>query len=122
MPTVPSTCSLGVGANTAIFSLVNALFFVPLPIAEPARAVAVYTSDFSGPRYGGSSLPDFLDFRERSGAFEGLAAYSIQPFAIASDAGEPTRVWGELVSGEYFATLGLFPARGRALRPEDERG
>lgn len=110
---------IGLGANTAIFSLVNALFFVPLPAADRERLVAVYTSDFSGPRFSASSHPDFLDFGEKTSVFESLAAYSPQPFALATGA-EPARIWGELVSGDYFGLLGVRAEAGRTLGPADE--
>src|SRR5918998_2044177 len=68
--------ALGIGANTTIFSLVNALLLRPLGgVADPARLVAVYTSDFSSGLYGSSSFPDYLDLREQCDAFAGLAAY-----------------------------------------------
>jgi hypothetical protein len=83
--------------------------------------VAVFTSDYSGPPHGGSSYPDYLDFREKCDAFDGLAAYTLQPVAILGQEGQSARLWAELVTGDYFATLGIPIARGRALGPEDDR-
>jgi len=74
--------ALGVGANTTIFSLLNALLLQPLPGRDPGRLATVYTSDFSGPLYGASSYPDYLDFRAQSPSFEGLAAYTAQPLLL----------------------------------------
>jgi len=54
---------LGIGGNTAIFTLVDALLLRPMPVAEPDRVVSIYTSDFSSTKYGGSSYPDFVDFQ-----------------------------------------------------------
>ena len=110
---------LGIGGNTAIFGVVNALFFMPLPVADPESVVAVYTSDFSGPRYGNSSHPDFLDLRDEPGLFDSLAAYSFEPLALMTER-EPSRVWSELVSGDYFSTLGVGMALGRGLGLPDD--
>src|SRR5262245_15155237 len=71
------TLALGVGANTAIFSLVDAILLRPLSgVEDPERLVAVYTSDFSSTRYGTSSYPDYVDYRNRNDFFSGLAAFS----------------------------------------------
>lgn len=112
---------LGIGANTAIFSLVNGALLKPLPVRDPGRVVALFTSDYSGSDYGGTSYLDFLDFRERSDAFEGLSAYVLQPVAFAGLEGQSARLWAELATPDYFATLGLPIARGRALGQEDDR-
>jgi predicted permease len=114
------TLALGIGANTTLFSLVNALFLAPLPVSEPERVVVLYTSDFSGPLYGSSSYPDFADLRDRPQLFESLAAYSLEAVALTTDR-EPARVWSEFVSGGYFPTLGLGMALGRPLGREDDR-
>jgi predicted permease len=110
---------LGIGAVTTLASLVQAVLLRPLPVAEPERVVAVYTSDYSGPSYGGSSYPDYLDFRA-SGVFDGLVAYETAPLGLAAD-GVSARAWAEFVTGDYFATLGVPVARGRALAPGDDR-
>ncbi len=72
--------ALGICANTTIFSLINGLILRPLAgVKEPERLVAVYTSDYSSGLYGGSSYPDYLDFRDQADALAGLAAYDQQP-------------------------------------------
>lgn len=110
--------ALGIGANTTIFSVLNAVLLRPLPgVADPSRLVAVYTSDFSGPRFGSSSYGDYLAMRE-SGAFEDVAAYSPMPLSVAL--GErAVRVVGEAVSANYFEVLGVRPARGRFFLPAE---
>jgi hypothetical protein len=104
--------ALGIGANTAIFSLVDALLLRPLPGRDPARLATVYTSDFSGPLYGASSYPDYLDFRSQSRSFEGLAAYGAQPVVLTDPGGESRRALAQLVSGNLFDTIGLPAAQG----------
>jgi predicted permease len=113
------TLGLGIGANTTIFSVINALFLTPLPVSDPERVVSVFTSDYSGPLHGRSSYPDFEDLRNQPELFESLAAYSFDAVALKTDR-DPIRVWAELVSGEYFPTLGLPMALGRALGPKDD--
>jgi len=106
--------ALGIGANTTIFSLLNALLLRPLPGRDPARLATVYTSDHSGPLYGGSSYPDYLDFRSQSHVFDGLAAYGVQPLVL-SDAGE-----SRVIDGRVLETvIGISPCqegRGRCRR------
>ena len=106
--------ALGIGANTAIFSLINGLLLVPTPGRDHARLVTVYTSDSSGPLHGASSYPDYVDFRDRSQAFEDLAAHTLQPLLVTVR-GESRRVMGALVTGNTFGLLGLQAAHGRLL-------
>ncbi len=112
--------ALGIGANTTIFSLVNALLLRALPVEDPGELVWVYTSDFSGPPYGTSSYPDFLDFRGKGEAFSGVLASSSQPLSMSSD-GVTERVLGEIVTGNYFTLLGVKPALGRTFLPEEDQ-
>lgn len=112
---------LGIGANATIFSFLNAIFLRPLPVQDPDRVVAVFTSDFSGPPYGGSSYPDYLDFQTRTDAFAGLAAYTVAPMSL-SEGSQTDRVFGELVTANYFAVAGLQAARGRTFRPVEDEG
>jgi putative ABC transport system permease protein len=115
------TLSLGIGANTAIFSVVNALLLKPLPVTKPEELITLYTSDFSGQIYGASAYPDYLDFRARAEVLNGLLAYwgqSVIPGA-AGESQEPLRA--EIVSGNYFAVLGVTPVSGRAFLPEGDR-
>jgi predicted permease len=114
------TLALGVGANSVIFSLVNALLLRPLPVEKPERIAAVYTSDFSSTQYGGSSYPDYVDFRDRNQVFSGTVAYMPTAFSLNVD-GTNERSFGEVVSGNYFSTLGVRPALGRGFLPEEDR-
>ncbi|MFN7943776.1 MAG: ABC transporter permease [Blastocatellia bacterium] len=115
------TLALGIGANSTIFSFVNAALLKPLPVTRPAELVTLYTGDFSGQLYGTSSYPDYLDLRERADVLEGLLAFwqqSVMPGA-AGEAQEPLNA--EIVTGNYFAVLGVTPSSGRAFLPEEDR-
>ena len=114
------TLALGIGANTTIFSLANAILLRPMAGKNPGELVSVYTSDFSGPPYGSSSYPDYRDFRAQSQeVLTGLAACT--PFPISWRSGERTEVvFAELVSANYFGVLGVEPLRGRMFLPEED--
>jgi predicted permease len=118
---VALTLSLGIGANGVIFSLANALLLRPLPAPKPEELAAVYTSDFSSGDLGATSYLDYVDFRDRNRVFAGLAAYAPpQPLSLNID-GTTERMFGEIVSGNYFSTLGLKPSHGRGFLPEEDR-
>src|SRR5919206_697353 len=112
--------TLGIGANTAIFSIFNGVLLKPLPVAAPERVVALYTSDYSGPLYGSSSYPDYLDFRAKSTVLSDLAGYSPRPMSL-NVGGTPERIFGEIVTGNYFDVLGVRAERGRTFLPEEDR-
>ncbi|HEY6403991.1 MAG TPA: ABC transporter permease, partial [Blastocatellia bacterium] len=109
----------GIGANTVIFSIVNALLLRPRPVAQPDEIVELYVSDHDS-LYELTSYPSYLDFRERNEVFAGLAAYRATLFKLGS--GEHVEsVVGEVVSGNYFDTLGVRLFKGRAFLPEEDR-
>ena len=109
--------AIGIGANTAIFSLFNSLVLRPRPIADPERIVELYTGERGG-SVEGTSYPSYLDFRDRAGIFTGLAAYGIRQFRLGDATGvEP--IWGELVSANYFDVLGVPLATGRGFVAEE---
>src|SRR5258705_6486352 len=110
------TLALGIGANTAIFSVVNALLLRPPSGVQQPEQLVLVTWEGSGL---GPSYPDYVDYRERSTAFAGLSTFS--PITLhLSTSNEPERMSGALVSGNYFNTLGVNVARGRALSVEDD--
>ncbi len=173
---------LGIGANSAIFTLINGVLLAPPGgVDRPSELAAVFTSDFSGPLFGTSSYPDYVDFRDGNDVFSQLAALAPTPFSVSTaspaeaglheqageaapgpaeaglheqareaapgpaeaglheqareaapgpaeaglygrvgDGGQSERVFGETVSGNYFATLGVRPALGRDFRPEED--
>jgi predicted permease len=105
--------ALGIAANTTVFSIVDGLFFGVLPVRDAKRLVS-----FSG---GSRSYPDYLDYRDQTTqVFEGVAAHF--PFVPASvgGGGEPERLWGAAVSGNYFSVVGVNPVLGRPILPSDD--
>ncbi len=113
---------LGIGANTAIFSIVNAVLFKPLPYDKPAELVRVFTTQKDGVTPAAVSYPDFLDFREREDLFAGAMAHTAAVVSVINADGSKV-VFAEYVSANFFTVLGLSPSLGRAFAPiEDEPG
>ena len=110
---------IGIGFNTAIFAMVDALLLRPLPVAEPSRLVNIYTSGADGDGYSTSSLPDIDDYRSRASVFEDLAGYSPM-FAAVTHADRTRLALGEVVTGNYFTLLGVPARAGRLLQRGDE--
>jgi predicted permease len=115
-----ASLAVGIGFNTAVFSVVDALLLRPLPVDHPDRLIDVYTRGADGDTYSTSSYPDYLDFRDRNQVFSGMLAYS-PSIAALKGAGQSRLVLGEVVTGNYFAVLGVKAAIGRRLAPEDDR-
>jgi putative ABC transport system permease protein len=113
------TLALGIGANTAIFSVTYAVLFRALPYKDPARIVAInkVESQFG---LGGLTAGAFLDFREQSTAFEQLAAYGEDEFTLTGG-GDAERVVCSEVSSALFPLLGVNPSLGRTFSPEEEK-
>jgi putative ABC transport system permease protein len=113
------TLAFAIGANTAIFSIVNALLLrPPANVAEPERVVSIWTSDFSGPPYGASSYPDYEAFREQIDVMAGVTAFAPEPVNLVNG-DETVRLAAERVSTNYFEVLGIPAAQGRVLDAED---
>jgi predicted permease len=122
------TLALGIGANTAIFTSVNALFLRSAPVAGSDRLVAIYSTSARDAQAGGMyqgflplSHPNFEDLRERAASLDTLYACSPWPMSLGGDP-EPERVTGMLVSASYFDVLGVRPVLGRSFRPEEDVG
>src|ERR1051326_1757918 len=115
------TLALGIGANTAIFSVINAVLLRPLPFREPGRIVSVANVDL---KEGGdpfvSSWPDFNDWRAQNQSFEKLAAFNPRDLNLAGG-GEPLRLRGAMVTSELFPLLGASPQLGRGFTAEEDR-
>ena len=115
------TLALGIGANTAIFSVVNAVLLRPLPFAEPDRLVMVYEKRLKlGRTRNPVSAPDFIDWRAQNTVFENMAAYTWWN-ANLTGGDEPERIMGAVASAGLFPTLGVEPALGRSFTPEEDQ-
>jgi predicted permease len=111
---VAISIGLGIAANTTVFTMVNALLLGDLPVRAPERLVSLN---------GGNSFswPDFLDYRDHGkGALEGLAAYFVIVPSSVGGAGEPERIWGQTVDGNYFRLLGVPMQLGRGILPDED--
>jgi putative ABC transport system permease protein len=118
------TLALGIGANTAIFSLVNGVLLRPLPFPQPQKLVRVY-SEFPTFPHGGLhkfwiSGPEYLELRQNAHSFQSLDAWTTDDFNLSGGA-QPLRVHGARVTGGLLATLGVQPALGRTLTAGDDQ-
>ncbi len=113
------TLALGIGANTTIFSLVNAVVFRPFGV-ERQNELVFFNMKTAKAEFPAVSYPDFKDYRDRNNVLTGMAMYRIAPMNLSRGAGENSRIWGYLVSGNYFQLLGVNALRGRVLGPEDD--
>ena len=114
------TLALGIGANTAIFSLVDAVLLRPLPgIEDPGRLVSLWRMQ-PNDQFESLGFPDYADYRDRSRSFSGLAAHV--GTAMSFSHGTPERIVGDVVTGNYFSILGAKPERGRFIAPADDTG
>jgi putative ABC transport system permease protein len=115
------TLAVGIGANTAIFSVVNAVLLRPLPYQDPDRLAMLWTDD---PKHDiheeGVSYPNFLDWRSQNKLFTDMAICSRRNAVVLTGGDEPERVMSDLVSANLFPLLGVRPALGRAFSPEEE--
>jgi predicted permease len=110
------TLALGIGANTVVFSVVNALLLRPLPVERPSELTFLENEHY-GPS---QSYPDYKEIRDRNRTFTGLAGYRITPMDLGTNAGAD-RVWGYLATGNYFDVLGVKPALGRVFHQSDDQ-
>jgi predicted permease len=117
------TLALGIGANTAIFTLVNAVFLKPLAVAEPARLMSVFGTDEKNrgaqTDYIPMSWPNFKDYRDQNDVFTGMIAFQNIVLNF-SGGGEPELIGGIIVTGNYFDLLGVKAAIGRTFLPEED--
>ncbi len=116
------TLALGIGLNTAIFSLINDLFLKGLPFKEPGRVVHVYGGDKARDLVDiGISAPRYQHFRDGQTIFDGLAAENFFLFTLTG-LGDPVQIFGGRLTSNYFDVLGVQPIRGRNFLPEEEEG
>ncbi|HKO98503.1 MAG TPA: ABC transporter permease [Pyrinomonadaceae bacterium] len=113
--------ALGIGANTAIFSVVNAVLLRPLPFTKSEELMMVWETDsVRGQKSGSASYPNFFDWRDQSQSFEKMAAYYTNDF-IMTGRGESVRLPGAVVSADIFPLLGSVPMLGRTFRPDEDK-
>ena len=107
--------ALGIAANTTVFSIVNVLLLGSLPITAPQRLLTFNEAE-------SFSYPDYMDYRDQThDVFEGVSAHFPLVPASLGGVGEPERIWGQLVTGNYFSVVGARPALGRAFLPEEDQ-
>jgi predicted permease len=115
------TLALGIGANTAIFSVVNAVLLAPLPYRQPSQLVRVWISNLPrGDKIAPASGGDFAEWKSENSVFSGIAASSDEIFTLTV-AGEPQNVIGYQFSADYFRLLGTRPELGRTFLDEEDR-
>src|ERR1051325_1946051 len=112
--------ALGIGANTAIFSVVNAVLLRPLPFADSEQLMSVWETDTTrGYARGSASYPSFADWRDQNHVFEHMASYHTNGFVLTRR-GDPARVQGAVVNADLFSLLRGTPMIGRAFLPEED--
>jgi predicted permease len=113
------TLALGIGANAIVFSVLNAFIVRPLDVPD---ASTLYQIERGKDKEGAQSYPDYRDLRDRNHSFEDLAAYDITLAGLDTGDNNPTRVWIDLVTGNYFDALHVQPYLGRFFHKSDEHG
>src|SRR5271155_953866 len=113
------TLALGIGANTALFSVVNGVLLNPLPFPAPNQLVALYENRLHFQR-ASISYPNFLDWQMDNKSFVSMAAFRPDDFNLTGS-GETEHITGEMVSADFFSTLGVKPVIGRSIAAEEDR-
>src|SRR5947207_4931357 len=112
--------ALGIGVNTAVFSLVNTLFFAPPAYAEPHEVVQLFSRDKKNPKtFRGFSYPTYLDIRKQNTVFSDAMSFNLSLIGIGQK-GDTRRAFAGIISSNYFSVLGVPLAQGRAFLPEEE--
>jgi predicted permease len=118
------TLALGIGANTTVFTVINTLILNPLPVRDAAGLAAVAATDTANTSRSNTLFPlsyaDLKDYREKNGVFRQLAGYTSVRVITWQETGAPQRLFTELVTANYFETLGLTPAKGRFFLTEED--
>ncbi|MGC1436610.1 MAG: ABC transporter permease [Terriglobales bacterium] len=119
------TLALGIGANTAIFSIVNSVLLRPLPFPQPDQLVSLNEKDMRSDLQAGAlvntSYPDFFDWRSQNHVFENMAAFRYTSYTLTGT-GTPLHIDAEIVTAEFFTVLGVPPSVGRGFHREEENG
>lgn len=112
--------ALGIGANTSIFSLVDTALLRPLAVKEPSQLLELYGTLQNGAEWSLQSYPNYKEYRDRNTVFSGLCVYRVVVSSLTVN-NSSQRVWGYLVSGNYFDVLGVKPILGRSFLPEEDQ-
>ncbi|HEU0209136.1 MAG TPA: ABC transporter permease [Candidatus Udaeobacter sp.] len=112
--------ALGIGANTSIFSLVDTALLRPLAVNKPSELVELYGTLHNGAAWSLQSYPNYKEYRDRNNVLSGLFVYRLVVSSLTVN-NSSQRVWGYLVSGNYFDVLGVKPILGRAFLPEEDQ-
>ena len=116
------TLALGIGANTAIFSVVDAVLLRPLPYPEADRLVFLWsTMNSQGVPIAGSALPDYHAWRDQNRVFDGLAGFYYGDVTLSTSGGAPERIQGAYITANLFKVLQVSPALGRLFTPDEEQ-
>ena len=118
------TLGLGIGANSTVFTVINTLVLNPLPVYKPAELVSVAGGEAKSTAKSHAALPlsyaDLKDYHAENAVFSELAGYTAPRVLTLEASGGSERIFSELVTGDYFRTLGLRPAKGRFFSPEED--
>jgi putative ABC transport system permease protein len=115
------TLAVGIGATTAIFSLIHGVILKPLPFPDAGRLVAIPQIDLQSRKHTYTSMPEFLAYQDEGSELESVAAYQQRTFSLSSN-GAPEQISGALASQEFFSTLNVAPALGRVFNAADADG
>jgi len=113
--------ALGIGANTAIFSMISAFLYAPLPVQDPGKLVSIFTTDTKNPGPLPTSHLNYIDYRDKNEAFTDVLAYTGQGVSFSSPGGESKNLFALVVSGNYFDVLGVKAAHGRTFNPDEDK-
>jgi macrolide transport system ATP-binding/permease protein len=114
------TLAIGIGINTTVFSLMNALLLRPLPAPRSNELIRLYQKLPDGSLQQRFSYPDYQDFRDRNTSLSGVGAVALVPFRFETDS-QSAQILGEAVSGNFFSVLNILPSIGRLLSSQDDR-
>ena len=113
--------ALGIGANTAIFSMISAFLLAPLPVTQPSQLVSIFTSDTKNPGTLPTSHLNYIDYRDKNEAFSDVLAYTFAGVSYSSPGGESKNLGAQVVSGNYFDVLGVKSHLGRTFGPDEDK-
>jgi macrolide transport system ATP-binding/permease protein len=111
---------LGIGVNATVFGYLDRVLLRPLPVKDPEKLVRIYAARSKDFLYGALSYPEYKDLARRNPSFSGVIAERFTSLSFSRGTGEPNRIWGSLVSGNYFSDLGVHAEAGRLLTVNDD--